>query len=147
MFSQCRRTFAYTQRYLLLAASVIRGSQLSGSISEPAEKRKQVLTCTDSICGLWRARICDIGLLSGRQECHTEVVAAAQLVSGGWESTLSASFEGHLFQMCLVAEASCSLGGWRLELVSKNGIDLNSVTNKLTQEQDLKNQMVQNTIE
>ena len=73
----------YTQTYLLLATSVIRGSQLSGSISEPVEKRKQVLAeLTPFVaCGELESVT---GLQFSQQGFHTEMLAAALLVSGTW---------------------------------------------------------------
>lgn len=66
----------YTQTYLFLATSVIRGSQLSGSISEPVEKRKQVLAelTPFAACGELESVT---GLQFSQQGFHTEMLAAA----------------------------------------------------------------------
>lgn len=74
----------YTQTYLFLATSVIRGSQLSGSISEPVEKRKQVLAELTPflwLVGSWNLLT---GLQFSQQGFHTEMLAAALLVSRTW---------------------------------------------------------------
>lgn len=82
-----------THRYVLSATSLMGGSRVSGSISEPVEQKKQVYSVGD----LCRAGICDIGLLPA----HWSFTGDGGHCSGwllwpgfrGWQGSVSASLE------------------------------------------------------
>uniref|UniRef100_A0A8D1BUK3 Protein kinase C n=1 Tax=Sus scrofa TaxID=9823 RepID=A0A8D1BUK3_PIG len=80
----------HPQTYLFLAASVIRGSPLSRSVSEPVEKRKQVLAWRFVACG-------ELGSVMNWALTRRQWLLLSWLLgpgNGGWASHVSATFEG-----------------------------------------------------
>lgn len=110
----------HPQTYLFLAASVIRGSPLSRSVSEPVEKRKQVLAWRFVACG-------ELGSVMNWALTRRQWLLLSWLLgpgNGGWASHVSATFEGPFLKVCLGTKASCSRGAWGLEVGSDKGVDM-----------------------